>query len=75
MGLVWFALAPAVWYLPVLIPVWIYSLMHGFGLVSPCLELDGLTLFSGYLPTFGHAFVHLYGSMRDHSLMGWVWYI
>jgi hypothetical protein len=45
-----------------------YSLM---GLVwsSLVLWLLGLPLFSGYLPTFGPAFVHLYGSTRDYSLM------
>ena len=25
--------------------------------------------YTGYLPTFGPAFVHLYGSTRDYSLM------
>jgi hypothetical protein len=32
-------------------------------------------LFSGYLPTFGPAFVHLYGSTCDYILMGLVWHI
>jgi hypothetical protein len=40
----------------------------GFGIFR-ALAGWSFPLFSGYLPTFGPAFVHLYGSTRDYSLM------
>jgi hypothetical protein len=72
MGLVWYIHGSS-WLVCICSPVWIYLWLqpHGFGLV--CLRSVSCCLlpFSGYLPTFGAAFVHPYGSSCDYSLMVW----